>query len=145
MSVLSSEPRAHRTLRLWDWGIAYMAAWLAPLALGLLMIVFHMLVSTALAGTGAPMFRMASYFLATALTISPAFTWIGLSLSVPIVLGLLMRGWFGWLPAILAGAASGTMATALMGGLGSAIGPAFGAGAGLVFWLTLHWRRPDLV
>jgi hypothetical protein len=87
---------------------------------------------------------MTSYFLATALIISPAFTWIGLAVSLPAVLGLLARGWFGWLPALLTGGLAGAIAAALLGGAGSAVGPSLGILGAILFRSVLRARRPEL-
>lgn len=144
MSLITCRSGMHRKLHPSDWVLALLCAWLAPVAVGALVIGLHLLVSTAAAEASMPLVRMSSYFLATGLIISPAFTWIGLVMALPLLLGLQASGFFGLLPSIIVGAATGTVAAWLMGGVGSAVGPAFGIFGCLLFWIALRLRRGDL-
>ncbi|WP_114967137.1 hypothetical protein [Alkalilacustris brevis] len=144
MSIMTCRTGLHRNLQTSDWIVALLSAWLAPVALGAVVILLHLIVSTAAAETAMPLVRMSSYFLATGLIISPAFTWIGLGMALPLLLGLQATGWFGLLPSMAVGATTGALAAWFMGGVGSVVGPAFGVFGCLLFWLALRLRRRDL-
>jgi len=149
VSRFSSGHGAHRALRWRDWGIAWLAAWLAPFGVGISAILLGPilllpLLSGMLPDAGLDYLRLLSWVVATALFISPAFTWIGLLVLLLLSVPMLALGRFGWLSAIIAGAAAGLLATGLLGGMGAAIGPVFGAGAALVFRAVLKARRPEL-
>ena len=144
MSALWSSQRAPRALGARDWAAAILVTWLVPLVLSLPVIGIHQVLFHIVPDAAVPELRMFSYYLATALIISPAFSWIGLLFLVPVVVLLVARGWFGWLSALLAGALTGSLATAIMGGPGSVVGLIFGAGAGIILRAALQIRRPDL-
>ncbi|NUB44071.1 hypothetical protein GEU84_006740 [Fertoebacter nigrum] len=67
----------------------------------------------------------------TALALSPAFSWIGWLIALPVVAALLHRGWFGWLPAAATGATAGMIAAKV-------VGSDVAAGFGLVMLILLR-------
>ena len=144
MSALRCAPGAHRALALRDWILGYSVAWLAPAGVGLILAGLYGVMALLTPGPGWVALHFASYMLATALVISPAFSWIGLALSLPLVIWLMGRGRFGWLSALACGLLTGEVAAAIMGGLGSFVAGGFGMMAALTLWAVLWLRRPDL-
>ena len=107
MDVLRSAPLA--PVPWWQLLGAMGALWLAPVALGLAGLgAFAALGRVLQAETG-----YALWFGATALALSPAFSWIGWLIALPAVALALSRGWFGWLTAALIGAIAGSVAGAI--------------------------------
>jgi hypothetical protein len=84
------------------------ALWLAPAPLGAAGLALARLLPD---GEGALLLLVAG----TALALSPAFSWIGWLIALPVVAALLHRGWFGWLPAAATGATAGMIAAKVVG------------------------------
>lgn len=93
-----------------------------------------------------------------ALLFSPILSWIGVILSLPVVILCRARGWIGWLPALATGLACALVAAALWvegGGVGGADDPPppfrddappiliGGAILALAFWGTVRLLCPD--
>ena len=128
--------------RVWAW--AYLAAWAVPPAIGALLVAVYLPVAAVLPGDRAEGLLLGLYMGATALLISPAFSWIGLLLSVLPMLALAAAGWLGWVPALACGALSGWAAAALLGGIDSLTGPLYGLAAAAILRGTLQRLHPSM-
>lgn len=73
--------------------------WILPGVIGAILLA---LIDT---GAGGTAFR--AWAFASALGLSPMFSWAGWLVALPLVALALHWGWFGWLPAALVGAFSG--------------------------------------
>ena len=135
MSALRSAPRGHAIA---GWGavaIAFAAAWVAPVLPGALMLG---LAPRLLSGDLA----LAAMAIGTAFVFSPLYSWIGLVIALPMVVGLMSQGRFGWAMALAAGLAAGVLATPLVGGLGPLVAPMMGAAMLSVLHAVLRAARP---
>ena len=75
------------------------ALWILPAVIGAVLL---QIVDT---GSGDMSFR--AWAFASALGLSPLFSWAGWLVGLPLVALALRAGWFGWLPAALIGAFAG--------------------------------------
>lgn len=121
MGLLTSHPQHPLA-----WGKVVSAAallWLAPVALGLAGMLLSMAVNRLSDGQSGADALLWLGFLSYALLLSPAFSWIGWLLALPLVALALNRGWFGWGTAAAIGAVAGAIAGAA---IDSEIALAFG-------------------
>lgn len=88
--------------------LAFVLLWIAPVGLGLFVIVLAMPIGRLWADWG-----LGLWLFANLLVFSPLYSWIGWLTALPPVLLALRQGWFGWLVAFLIGAGSGLVAGAL--------------------------------
>jgi hypothetical protein len=88
--------------------LSVLVLWIAPIGVGLVGLLIFFLISTVSAEFG-----LLIWFSATALTFSPLFSWIGWLIALPPVALALRLGWFGWVEALLIGAAAGAVAGGL--------------------------------
>jgi hypothetical protein len=88
--------------------LAFFFVWIAPVGLGLAVLVLAMPIGRLSADLG-----LGLWFLASLFVFSPLYSWIGWLIALPSVLLALRQGWFGWGVAFLIGGASGLIAGAL--------------------------------
>ena len=103
MTLLTSAPQGYAVIRLGGLLRALLLIWLMPAAIGALALAVQWLLNTPALG-GAGLMAWATTVL---LVLSPLLSWLALVLAAPFVAALLDRGWFGWIPALLLGMASG--------------------------------------
>ena len=88
---------------------AALVVWLMPGAFGALLVGLQWLAGTRDLGTGwRTLWTYSVLLLAT-----PLLSWAALIIAAPFVKVLTIRGWFGWLPALLLGMAIGAGLTVL--------------------------------
>lgn len=88
--------------------LSFFLLWIAPVGLGLVAIVVAVPVGRLWAEPGLWLSLIAS-----GLLFSPLYSWMGWLAALLPVMVALRQGWFGWVPALLIGAASGSVAGAL--------------------------------
>ena len=88
---------------------AALVVWLVPGALGALLIGLQWLAGTRDFGTGWRTLWTYSFLLMA----TPLMSWAALIIAAPFVKVLTLRGWFGWLPALMLGMAIGGILTVL--------------------------------
>lgn len=88
--------------------LAFFLAWIAPVGIGLIVLVSAMAIGRLWADWG-----LGLWLLANLLVFSPLYSWIGWLIALPLVMLALRWGWFGWGVAGLIGGGSGLLAGAL--------------------------------
>jgi len=146
MAALRSAIRGDRVLAWRDWLTGYAAIWVLPIPLGLAMAFGSLLYRWPFEALGRaiPADGPTSYVfgLGMVLVFVPAFSWIGLILSVPVVWAAMRLGLGGWLVFALGGAASGALAGALLGGMAPFVPMGIGVLSALAFHRILRWLCP---
>ncbi|MCC5962186.1 MAG: hypothetical protein JJU09_03575 [Rhodobacteraceae bacterium] len=147
MAAFRSTRRGDRHLRWHDWLIGYGVVWLAPVLLGLLMVLPFLPCSWLSEAIGRKpprsdaLAQLAGHGMVVALM--PMLTWLGLLPSAPLVWLVMRRGLGGWMSFALGGVACALLAARMLEG----IPPAIPVGTGLVSALALRAvlgrRRPE--
>ena len=146
MAALRSARRGDRAMTLRDWLTSYGATWLLPIPVGLAMAILAILWRWPFEtlGWAIPADEASAYVFGVGMVVIfvPAFSWLGLIISVPLVWLVLRLGCGGWLSFGLGGAASGRLAAAMLGGMAAPVPVGIGVLSGLAFWSILRWLRP---
>ncbi|MFN3954432.1 MAG: hypothetical protein ACK4LQ_08250 [Pararhodobacter sp.] len=129
------------------WVLSSLAVWLAPLPLGLgvLVLAYGLGVLLSLddmldAAHPLVVVHVAGYLL----FFSPLMSWLGLLLALPLAWFLVRRGWGGWASFAVLGLAAGTLAGALLPNFAPAVASAFGLLAALAFRWILFRLSPEI-
>ncbi|GAB1478741.1 hypothetical protein MASR2M74_12910 [Paracoccaceae bacterium] len=114
--------------------LSVVALWLAPVLVGVAGLAMYGTIGKTWAEFG-----LGVWFVANALAFSPLFSWVGWLIALPPVWAALRLGWFGWLGALVIGAAAGAIATEVVQ---TPAALAFGIGALLVLRAVLGRLMP---
>lgn len=110
MTLLLSTRYGYRLLGLLGLIKALLITWLLPGAIAAIALGAQKLLNTPALGDGFLLLWASTYLL----MMSPVLSWLGLLLAAPLVVVLLNRGWFGWIPALALGIACGAVTAYLM-------------------------------
>jgi hypothetical protein len=111
MMLLASTPGGYAMLRFRGLAFGLLWAWLLPSVAAGAALILQNLFQTQTMGDGALMLWTLSYLV----LISPALSWLSLVLAAPLVVALMERGWFGWIPAVALGIVVGGLLAYLTG------------------------------
>jgi len=135
MSALNSSLGGHAMIRWWDYLLAYFAGWLIPPVLSGLALPYAGAILGGATRQGVLTFLL---FGREAVYLS----WIGLAISVPVVLTALSRGRFGWGFALVAGLAIGAALGTAVEDPGPTLTAPFAGVSALIIWTVLRLRAP---
>ena len=88
-----------------------LVVWLAPAGVAALALALQLLAGTRGMGGGWSMVWQHSILL----MVTPMLSWFLLVIAAPLVPALMNRGWFGYLPALITGAAAGALVGTMLG------------------------------
>lgn len=146
MALFASSARGTDHFSWRDWAVAYLSAWLAPVPLGVALLVVPLLVLWAFEalGVAAPFEDAISlaFGIGWVVMFAPMLTWVGLVIAAPVVWLVLRLGWGGWVSFVLGGVGAGYIAAALVGGMAPLIPTASGAVIAVILRAILGWLRP---
>ena len=111
MNMILSTPDGFHGIGLKAYAKANLIIWIAPWFIGALLLGVQWSLGSQSWGDRWLMV----WTLSLLVTLSPAVTWFVLILAAPLVAVLMDRGWFGWIPAVLTGMATGALIFALTG------------------------------
>ncbi len=99
MTILLSSPNGFRILGWRKFGLALLTTWLLPAVIAAVALALQWILGTQGWGDGFLML----WALSVLMLFSPALSWLALLVATPLVLVLMNRGWFGWVPAVVLG------------------------------------------
>ncbi|MCB1397311.1 MAG: hypothetical protein H6898_05280 [Rhodobacter sp.] len=139
MDLFRSPPEALVALRLRDWGLTALIAWLAPLPMG----VTALLAAWPLAAV-QPAWSATLTALGFTLILGPVLGLAGVAVALALSWGLLRAGFGGWLSFALTGGGAAALAQSMTGDAAQMGLVAAGAAALLVVRLILFFLRPEI-
>ncbi len=148
MALFRSARRGDRAIGWRDWLVAYGAVWTLPVPVGLTVAIIAMLWRWPFETMGWPVAADAAsayvFGLGMVMIFVPAFSWLGLLLSVPVVWLVMRLGLGGWASYAMGGGAMGAVSAGALGGMALPAPVALGVLSALALRITLRWMRPEL-
>lgn len=146
MAALRSARRGDRAIGIRDWLTSYGATWLLPVPIGLAMMILAILWRWPFEALGwaIPADAASAYVFGAGMVVIfvPAFSWLGLIVSVPAVWLVLRLGFGGWLSFALGGATAGMLAAVMLGGMAAPVPVSIGVLSALALRRVLLWLQP---
>jgi hypothetical protein len=99
MTLLLSTPDGFRLLGWRKLAVALLTTWLLPSLVAALALGLQWLMGSQSWGDGFLMF----WALSVLVLFSPVLSWFALLVAIPLVMVMMNRGWFGWIPALMLG------------------------------------------
>jgi hypothetical protein len=141
MAAFRSRPGGDRLLGWQVWAVGLLAAWMAPVLLGVALLalaqlagwIFGDMVALAVLGGGAYLMVFSMMFAALWLIQLVLLAWL-----------LLRLGAGGWLSLLIAGAACGALGISFLPGMSWTVGLALGTLNALVLWIVFSRMQPNI-